>query len=245
MAHGDWKSLSKSLTAAHFALVVLLAGPTFVNASETLLLDTFDDDIVGETPNGPEVGSYLEIAGNHVVVDPGSGDLALFTTGDGISEGPILRYGPADSPNSFTVEFELLISGTSFPVGQNAFSQTLDFTGCSIEIGWADDGEIYLAVAFFAGVIIHETSFVWLFDSDYLVTIDIDSSLNTLSLTVNSSTILQGQQLPVEIGELIALTFGINEETAGAQILDRVIIVDESILFRDDFESGDLSAWYH
>jgi hypothetical protein len=237
------KRISPLTAVAHLAVAVLLAGPTYVAASGTLLLDTFDDDVVGQPPNGPEIGTYLEIVGDHVVVDSGSGDLALLTSGDGISGGPVLRYDPVGSPSRFTIEFELNITGGGVPVGQNAFSQTLVFDECAVDIGWADDGQVYLAVSFFAGVIIHETSFDWEFDSGYTVSIDVDSYLDTLSLMIDSSPVQEELQLPVDISELLSFAFQINEPTVGSHILDRLSIVDDSVLFFDGFESGDLGAW--
>lgn len=55
------------------AAIVVFAGHARAGTTSPSFLDTFSDDVIGQAPNGPEVGSYITMSpsGAHLVVDGG------------------------------------------------------------------------------------------------------------------------------------------------------------------------------
>jgi hypothetical protein len=63
--------------------LVVFVGHARAGTTTPLFLDTFSDDLVGQTPNGPDVGSYTTMSpfGGNIVFDAAGGSYSLTNSG--------------------------------------------------------------------------------------------------------------------------------------------------------------------
>ena len=111
------------------------------------LLDTFQDDIVGNPPNGPEIGSgtYAGSTGTHSVINLGSGNYGLRSTDTGGGSLSV-SYLPVASADIMQVDFIMRIESGAVLSGSNAFTQGLSFSTTSATINillyWGNNLEL-------------------------------------------------------------------------------------------------------
>lgn len=200
-----------------------------VVAEEVVLLDTFQDDTPGAPPNGPEIGTYSQMTGTHVVVNVGGGDLRLESTDSSTSTGFVLVWQPTSSPQQAAVEYDYRIYANSNPAGLNAFGQELILLpgGLNIDLWWSDDHLLHVRIYRpSGGSTTLTTTYSWAFDTDYHVTFTLDAATDLFSLKVNGTFVLLDEPLGYDLLNLQRLATYSNYSTTGSVLTNDVTITD-------------------
>jgi hypothetical protein len=197
--------------------------------SQEVLLDTFEDDVVGLAPTTPDVGSYSgSFLGAPTVIDPGDGNQRLRCLDDATDGGCRISYQPTGSLDRALTEYVFRIeSGATASGGINDFDQQLILSppGTNLSIEWSAFVR-QLGVRIFAGG--GESQFFvagyqWAFDTDYFVEIETDASTDRYTLSIDGQ-VLVDDDLGADFTSLDRLTFRTAEPTLGAQQIDDIRI---------------------
>ncbi len=190
-----------------FFTVLLLGFPLGVSAQyEVILLDTFDDDVVGQPPGTPEIGtSYHGGNGTFTIIDD-YGSPRLRTVDIDIYDGSDSTWYPTNSPLiaeiTYTVRVEAY-AGAS-PIGQG-FRVNVGATQPFLWLIWRGDGvlrfedtvmgvwsanqdyeqRMVIDCVHDKGILQHDIQFIYLFDlpfdCDSVVSFTSGAFINTTS----------------------------------------------------------------
>jgi hypothetical protein len=213
-----------------FGLMVmgLSWGPVAVG-QDIILLDTYQDDVIGNPPNGPEIGSYVQLVGTHMVDDFGGGDLKVLSSAQ-VGDGWVINMRPvADSPLVRTT-FEYLVFGNSNLSGLNALSQQwiLRPIGNNLSLYWADNHllHVWISRADGSNELIN-TGYDWGFDREYQVEVLVDATTDTFTIQVDGNDVLVDHSFGADLSYLWGLAFSTNTTSAALRVLNDVKMENE------------------
>lgn len=202
-----------------------LAGPAF---GDVVLLDTFEDDTPGNPPNGPEIGIYAQITGDHYVFDDG-GNLKLRQSSQSTSSGAVIVWEPTTGPEQMTFEYDFRIEGNTNPVGANAVYQSLTLRplGLNLWVEWGNDFLVRVYITYPGGGSNMLTSgFSWAFDTDYHVIVRTDAATDTFDLIISGTPVWVDEPIGDDLEWLWRVNTGINFPTTGSVVIDNVTMND-------------------
>ncbi len=212
------------------ALSMALCGATVSLGQNVILQDTYQDDVIGDPPNGPEVGSYIQISGNHMIDDFGGGDLKLLSHSQA-GDGYVINMRPIADAAVAETTYEYLIFGNALPSGQNAFTQQwiLRPLGDNLSLWWGDDQQLRVHITRVGGASeTIATGFTWNSDTTYYVSVATDALADTFSIRINGSPVLVDEPFGADFTHLYSLAFADNFATAALRLLNDVRIVNDT-----------------
>lgn len=227
-------TISSMFSAALLGLLAtgLQARPVL---GQVAILDTFEDDTVGQAPNGPEVGNYASWGtSGHTVVDIG---------GDKWCQSPIqaglIAWEPAGAPSgALRLQYTFQIATGAILFGANAVSNSVTMEraglpGLTITLQWGNDHKLRLD-----GVEVASYQVA----TEYIVVWDINTTTDTFDLAINGQPLVSGGTFSSDVASLRDLSIGGNFSSSGSFLTDDVSAI-EGGLFDDGFESGDTTHW--
>jgi hypothetical protein len=230
---------SNELLKTFAVLSIVFAGIPSAAEANVLLLDSFSDDVVGNSPNGAEIGSaYYNGVANQgganvsysVFNDNGNQRLHVSSLGpaNSAANGGIVEYFPTASASNFQVDYFFRIDQGAGVTGLNAFAQeiTLNPFGTNLELLWSDQQTLFVGVTApgDSGFTTANTGFQYALGTDYQVSWLVDGAANVFSILVNGNAIVSNQALPTAITGFNELAFSNNFATVGVQTIDEVRI---------------------
>ncbi len=217
---------------------VLLLGFSFgVSAQyEVILLDTFDDDVVGQPPGTPEIGtSSYSLTGIHTIIDDyGSPrlrtiDLEPYDSGrtDWYPTGP-----PLMTEISYTLRIE---SYAGHYVAAQRFYVNVGGGLETIKVIWRDDGWVQLENTLVAN---------WSALQDYDIRLMIDCVRDKAVFYYDTHSVIWFDlDFDCDSLDSFASLIGASGTSNGTYAIENVMIVDFLPIFIDGFETGDTSVW--
>ena len=215
------------LLAVIVIMFVCMHGST---AYGTYLLDTFDDDNVGNPPNGPEIGSgsYGGSGATHTVIQI-INEKMLESRDSSTTGGISIGYLPTYNPETFGVQYLMRIEKGASLVGVNAFIQELTFSpgGCNLFLYWGNDKEFHIVVTY--PILPNkniDTGVSWAFGTDYLLEWDVDCANDEFSIILNGEYLIIDEPFGSDFSKVNAFYFASNYNTTGTQVIDEVELWD-------------------
>jgi hypothetical protein len=212
------------------ALVVALSSAAAGVAQDTILLDTYQDDVIGNPPNGPEIGTYFQLVGTHMVDDFGGGDLKVLSMSSAGS-GYLINMAPIATPPVVRTTYEYEVLGNSQLTGLNALSQqwVLRPIGNNLTLWWGNDFRLRVNISRASGPSATiDTGFNWSFDTEYDIEMVTDGTTDTFSLRVNGSDVLLSEPFGEDFTHAASLAFLDNFSSATLRILNDVRMTNEA-----------------
>jgi hypothetical protein len=198
--------------------------------SQEVLLDTFEDDVVGLAPTTPDVGSYSGgFLGAPTVIDPGDGNQRLRCLDDATDGGCRISYQPTGSLDRALTEYVFRIeNGGTASGGPNDFDQQLILSppGTNISIEWSAFAR-QLGVRVFAGggeTFAFVSGFQWAFDTDYVVEIETHADTDQYVLFIDGQEEATGDFRGVDLEKADRMSIRSGFSTLGAFQIDDVRI---------------------
>ena len=215
-------------------LLLLLATPAVSSAQ--YLLDTFQDDVVNNPPNGPEIGSGTYSGGpvagySHFVTNWGGGDYRLRSNDTSASTSLSISYIPLFTSNIMQVDFKMRVEGNSILSAANAFLQSLNFSTISstltVWLYWGNDLELRIRT-YSSFHDIDKTialDYNWALDTDYQVSVFLDLTSDRYWVHIPGMGInYKLETFGVDVTKLNSFYFSTNYATTGSQVIDNVVI---------------------
>jgi hypothetical protein len=218
--------LQKTLS---LALGVAL-GCAVATAQDVILLDTYQDDTIGLPPNGPEIGSYIQLVGNHEVDDFGGGDKKVLSFSTS-SDGYLINMRPVAEPPVVTTTYEHLIFGNSILSGINAVGQqwVLRPIGNNLSLWWGSDQTLRIRINYAGGSDkTINTGVSWNFDTEYDVSMLTDANADTFTLRINGSDVLVNEPFGADFTHIYSLAFSDTLTSSTQRVLNDVRMVNEA-----------------
>jgi hypothetical protein len=196
--------------------------------SQEVLLDTFEDDVVGLAPTTPDVGSHSgSFLGAPTVIDPGDGNQRLRCLDNATDGGCRISYQPTGSLDRALTEYVFRIeNGGTASGGPNDFDQQLILSppGTNISIEWSAFAR-QLGVRVFAGggeTFAFVSGFQWAFDTDYVVEIETHADTDQYVLFIDGQEEATGDFRGVDLEKADRMSIRSGFSTLGALQIDDV-----------------------
>lgn len=218
-------------------LALVSTNPSTLTAQD-VLLDTFQDDTVGQLPNGPEIGSYGVMIGTYSVIDV-SGNQWLRSSSMAPT-GAAMRWLVDGSPSGrIRLSYLLLVeSGSNLSainaLGQDFRLETASGGGTGVGLEWGADMMWRIGTS-------SQPIGSFVFDRVYSVEWTIDTASDTYDLVIDGQGLVSGT-VPNDPTVMSWMSTSANVATTASWHIDnvRATVVP---WFEDDFESGDTSEW--
>jgi hypothetical protein len=210
------------------AIVGALVCGAAAMGQDVILLDTYQDDTIGDPPNGPEIGTYIQFGGSHMVDDFGGGDLKVLSysaSGDGY----IINMRPIAEPSIVETSYEYLVFGNSNLVGINALNQqwVLRPIGNNLSLMWGDDLQLRVRVTRAGGASqTYTTGYFWSLDTEYDVVVVTDANADTFTVRINGTDVLANEPFGADFSHIYSLAFSDNFSTSPLRLLNDVRMIN-------------------
>ena len=218
-------------------LVVSLVGLVRPAAGGYITLDTFDDDTIGQFPNGPEIGNgyYTVWSGvTHQIASTGGGDLLLYTVDSATDKGIQIQYPLSPRPAEMMASWQFMIVGGATLDGDDAVRHTFNFEAVNsgsyryLSLLWGADGQLRVQDAGGGDPeITYDTGFMWSTATYYDVAFAFSAATDTFSVAVNGTPVMTDQSFLSDIVEAWQLILSSSWPTTCSQRLDDVAITPE------------------
>ena len=220
--------------------VLLTAAAGFPGGPEVLLLHTFDNDTVGQAPGTPETGNFFENSSSGVTttVIEVDGNRRLRGIDPNDTDGISWIWLPTSEPTRATMSYTLRIESCNSN-GSQIVGQEIDYDTSSgvdtTNLYWFDDNTIYLDS--------HTLSFTWALNTDYNVAWAIDCDSDTMSLSINGTTLVNNSPLTTSCVDITSFSNSTALVYSTTLSIDTVKMVRDIPIFMDDFETGNTDTW--
>jgi len=203
---------------------------------EVILLDTFDDDIVGQPPGTPEVGTSTHLGPATYTITDDYGSPRLRTVDIDPSEPSSSTWYPTGPPLmteiTYTVRMETY--GGPYPIAQS-FAVDVDGVLERIYLIWRDDGLLQLQTTLLG---------TWSANHDYEQRMVIDC-VHDKGIFQHDIQLVYLFDLPFDCDSFESFSSGgfFNYPSNATYAIEDVMIVDFLPIFIDGFETGDTLQW--
>ncbi len=210
--------------------------------SDVVILDTFNDDTVGQAPGTPEIGnSSIYGSGPHTVIDD-SGSRRLRSVDASNTTGYSIQWTPTTNPEVFDLSYlfrmESFSGSAAVPISYQRTYLNSSTTGSALRLYWNPDGSLE-----FFGTTVPTISFSWATGVTYSVRWRVSCTDDTASLWMDGVSVVSKMNLGFDCTTMADFSDGTDFTLLSTRVIDEIKVIAVVPLFVDGLESGDTSLW--